>query len=575
MVEAVGLASYSCFRTETSRAPYMLFEQCVKSCSFPIQCNLFPVSISIEAAHFSRCIPDKYFGLRAYPSYTRGEISWQTTDLILEHKNLGSRILLQTGASRFYQKCVRRGLAGYRTHGAACSLVSRSFIVEREARPHASSNQGLLSGDNRGIGYKTSSFGVKIQSWKRRRGPTAPRMAWWDSWFRPEAYTPPSGWSSTNEEDGPKEAGSFGDIGKDRRRFRNMFRRGDDLIGDEEDDVDGMLADDERFTAWATRRQAYNDLEEFKENGLDTEDQSWEDWLDDDIDLDMGGWFEAQSDWENSGMPREPRTLPERGMSRTYKEFLFRIFQNQDEVEDDLTLEERIFRYTSRQTAKFVACLVLVPWLTGVAMHDFVFVPFVHRWVETVPLAAKMLDVRESQKLEMVDRLKLERQRVRFEAEVGITPPLSDTDLADYMHEEAKDMREEVRAENQSTFANIWSDIIAGLVGFCILVFNPRQVTIMRLTGSRIFTNISDTGKAFIIILLTDIFLGYHSQSGWETVIELFLDHYGLESDISAIHLFVAIVPVTIDACFKLWVFRYLNRLSPSAAATFREMKRH
>lgn len=31
----------------------------------------------------------------------------------------------------------------------------------------------------------------------------------------------------------------------------------------------------------------------------------------------------------------------------------------------------------------------------------------------------------------------------------------------------------------------------------------------MSMTGDRLFTNISDTGKAFIIILLTDIFLGY------------------------------------------------------------------
>ena len=31
----------------------------------------------------------------------------------------------------------------------------------------------------------------------------------------------------------------------------------------------------------------------------------------------------------------------------------------------------------------------------------------------------------------------------------------------------------------------------------------------MKLTGNRLFTNISDTGKAFLIILLSDIFLGY------------------------------------------------------------------
>jgi hypothetical protein len=53
----------------------------------------------------------------------------------------------------------------------------------------------------------------------------------------------------------------------------------------------------------------------------------------------------------------------------------------------------------------------------------------------------------------------------------------------------------------------------------------------------------------------------YHSELGWETVIEMVLDHYGLQADQASIYIFVAIVPVTIDACFKLWV-RLLNHLS-------------
>jgi hypothetical protein len=57
--------------------------------------------------------------------------------------------------------------------------------------------------------------------------------------------------------------------------------------------------------------------------------------------------------------------------------------------------------------------------------------------VEKVPLAAKVLDVRESQKLRIIDRLKLERQRVRFEAEIGKAPPLSDDELAEHIREEA------------------------------------------------------------------------------------------------------------------------------------------
>lgn len=59
------------------------------------------------------------------------------------------------------------------------------------------------------------------------------------------------------------------------------------------------------------------------------------------------------------------------------------------------------------------------------------------RWVEKVPLAAELFDVRRSQKLKMVETLKMERQRVRFEAAVGKAPPLSDEELLEHIREEA------------------------------------------------------------------------------------------------------------------------------------------
>jgi hypothetical protein len=69
-------------------------------------------------------------------------------------------------------------------------------------------------------------------------------------------------------------------------------------------------------------------------------------------------------------------------------------------------------------------------------------------------------------------------------------------------------LRDELRLENRQAFANIWSDLVAGFTVLLLLVLNPKQVAIMRMTGDRLVTNVSDTGKAFIIILLSDIFLG-------------------------------------------------------------------
>lgn len=46
----------------------------------------------------------------------------------------------------------------------------------------------------------------------------------------------------------------------------------------------------------------------------------------------------------------------------------------------------------------------------------------------------------------------------------------------------------------------------------------------------------------------------YHSESGWEALVEAILEHYGLDIDEAAITVFVCFVPVVIDACVKLWV---------------------
>jgi uncharacterized membrane protein len=43
---------------------------------------------------------------------------------------------------------------------------------------------------------------------------------------------------------------------------------------------------------------------------------------------------------------------------------------------------------------------------------------------------------------------------------------------------------------------------------FFLLIFILLQVALLKFTGYKILNNVSDTGKAFLIILITDIFLG-------------------------------------------------------------------
>jgi hypothetical protein len=74
------------------------------------------------------------------------------------------------------------------------------------------------------------------------------------------------------------------------------------------------------------------------------------------------------------------------------------------------------------------------------------------------------------------------------------------------------------------------------------------------------------------LILGTDLLVGFHSPRGWEIAIEVLLRHFGLPENQDFIFLFVAAFPVFLDTIFKYWIFRYLNKISPSTVATYHNM---
>jgi hypothetical protein len=105
-----------------------------------------------------------------------------------------------------------------------------------------------------------------------------------------------------------------------------------------------------------------------------------------------------------------------------------------------------------------------------------------------------------------------------------------------------------------------------------VIANSQREITVLKSFMDNIVYGLSDSAKAFIIILLTDIFVGFHSPHGWEVILEGISRHLGLPENRQFIFLFIATFPVILDTVFKYWIFRYLNRISPSAVATYRNM---
>ncbi|KAL3533180.1 hypothetical protein ACH5RR_006701 [Cinchona calisaya] len=338
---------------------------------------------------------------------------------------------------------------------------------------------------------------------------------------------------------------------------------------------DGELSESEKFEAWKRRAEAIIELREAQEGIRNEENRRWEDWLADDTEDGGNGssWIHKSNGAVGKSVDevREDPIdiIPRGGLVKSVRDAIL------GPEDGDILYEDRVFRYASFSSAKFLAVLIIIPCTLDFLVHDFVLMPFLDRYVKTVPLAAQMLDVRRSQKLEMVQEIRLEKARYRLEVEIGKSPPLSDEELWIELHHKALELRDQRRLENRRAFANIWSDIVFGISLFILLYFNESKVALLKFTGYKMLNNVSDTGKAFSIILVTDIFLGYHSESGWQTLCEIIVEHYGLQVDQAAITIFICLVPVFIDACVKLWLFKFLPRLSPRVAKIFQEMKRH
>ncbi|MBW4695088.1 MAG: proton extrusion protein PcxA [Lyngbya sp. HA4199-MV5] len=158
----------------------------------------------------------------------------------------------------------------------------------------------------------------------------------------------------------------------------------------------------------------------------------------------------------------------------------------------------------------------------------------------------------------------------------GAGKPLTKAEQETFIEDKLKERAEEIRLEfshaSADAIKNIFADLFAAGAFAIVLLLKRREVAILKSFIDDTVYGLSDSAKAFIIILFTDMFVGFHSPHGWEVLLEGLSKHWGLPPNHSFIFLFIATFPVILDTIFKYWIFRYLNRISPSAVATYKNM---
>ena len=232
----------------------------------------------------------------------------------------------------------------------------------------------------------------------------------------------------------------------------------------------------------------------------------------------------------------------------------------------------KTFRSSKTKTVvalRFILLLILVPLLTHQMSKNFIVGPIVDHIRPETPDNLFLNIEMEEEALATLERFE---SRLDFQSLLYNAPQLSREEKSEKIQEKAEEIAQESYDRGTNAIKNVFSDLIAGVAFVVIMVTSKREVEVLKAFLDNIVYGLSDSAKAFIIILFTDMFVGFHSPHGWEVLLEGVSRHFGLPENRDFIYLFIATFPVILDTVFKYWIFRYLNRISPSAVATYRNM---
>lgn len=241
------------------------------------------------------------------------------------------------------------------------------------------------------------------------------------------------------------------------------------------------------------------------------------------------------------------------------------------DYEQQVVQQLRTQRKHEAIAVRWLLILVLIPLFVQVVTRNLIFEPLLDEYWNHFP---NPVAVQQNPEIsaDFLHEYTAYKELLEIKELLGLSPPLDEAARTKKLEEKATELYEELGHRTLDGFKNILADVL-GLVTFVILaIIGRRQLVITRQVISRRFQALSNPVKIFLIILVTDLFVGYHSPEGWDVLLKGVYQHFGVPENESVIKGFIATVPVLMDSWFKFWVFNYLTRTSPSAVAIYEKM---
>nr|YP_009581623.1 chloroplast envelope membrane protein [Glaucidium palmatum]QBK49860.1 chloroplast envelope membrane protein [Glaucidium palmatum] len=216
----------------------------------------------------------------------------------------------------------------------------------------------------------------------------------------------------------------------------------------------------------------------------------------------------------------------------------------------------------------YLASIVFLPWWISISFQKSLE-SWVTRWWSTRQSEVFLNDIQEKNVLEKF----IELEDLFFLDEIiKEYPEIHIQKLRIGIHKETIQLVKMYNEGHIHTILHFSTNIISFTILSGYSILGSEELVIINSWIREFIYNLSDTIKAFAILLLTDLCIGFHSPHGWELMIGSVYKDFGFSYNNQIISGLVSTFPVILDTIFKYWIFRYLNRVSPSLVVIYHSM---
>nr|YP_009660440.1 envelope membrane protein [Duabanga grandiflora]QCS00333.1 envelope membrane protein [Duabanga grandiflora] len=216
----------------------------------------------------------------------------------------------------------------------------------------------------------------------------------------------------------------------------------------------------------------------------------------------------------------------------------------------------------------YLTSIVFLPWWISLSFNKSLE-SWVTNWWNTRQSETFLTDIQEKSILEKFIELE---ELLLLEEMIKEDPERDLQTLRIGIHKETIQLIKMHNEDHIHTIFHLSTNIICFIIFSGYSILGNEELVILNSWVQEFLYNLSDTIKAFSILLLTDLCIGFHSPHGWELMIGYVYKDFGFAHNDQIISGLVSTFPVILDTILKYWIFRYLNRVSPSLVVIYHSM---